>query len=201
MTNDSRIDDYIEKAQPFARPILTHLRKLVHAASPDITETIKWGAPFFEYKGIIGGMAAFKQHCAFSLMKAKLMKDADQFTTNNSASMGQLGKLSSVTDLPPDDVFIRYIQEAVRLNEENIKVAKVKATSPKELVYPEQMTSALKTNVKAAEVFAGMNYSNRKEYVEWICEAKTDATRNKRLATMLEWLEEGKVRNWKYTKC
>lgn len=200
MTTDARIDAYIEKAQPFAQPILGHLRKLVHAASPHITETIKWGMPFFEYKGMLGSIAAFKQHCAFNLLKARLMKDAETFLKNNEEGMGLLGRITSLQDLPPDDVLIGYIREAMRLNDDDIKPVK-KAASIKELIIPETVTAALAGNDRAKDMFDKFSYSNKKEYVEWIAEAKTDATRNKRVATMLEWLEEGKDRNWKYKNC
>ncbi len=142
MTTDARIDAYIEKAPPFAQPILRHIRKLVHAASPHITETIKWGMPFFEYKGMMGGIAAFKQHCAFNLLKARLMKDAETFLKNNEEGMGLLGRITSLQDLPPDDVLIDYIREAMRLNDDDNKPVK-KAASIKELIIPETVTAAL----------------------------------------------------------
>ena len=185
---DLRIDTYIEKARPFAQPILNHIRKLVHQASPHITETIKWGAPFFEYKGLIGGMAAFKQHCAFNFMKRQLMKDVDIFDNNNNEGKGHLGRITSVGDLPADDVFIGYIREAMMLNEDNKKPEKKKPPVDKTLIYPHDMQAAFKANTKIAELFEGMSYSHKKEYVEWIAEAKTEATRNKRIATMMEWI-------------
>ncbi len=201
MANDARVDAYIDKSPDLMKPILIHMRQLVHKASPEIIETIKWGAPFFEYKGLIGGMAAFKQHCAFNFMKRQLMKDVKIFDGNNLEAKGHLGKIISVDDLPEDDVMIGYIREAMKLNEDNVKVEKKKPGIKKDLVYPEAMMKALKGNAKASEVFNKMAYTHQKEYVDWISEAKTEATRNKRIVTMLEWLEEGKSRNWKYQNC
>lgn len=200
MTTDPRIDAYIEKAKPFARPILSHLRKLVHQASPDIVETIKWGAPFFEYKGLIGGMAAFKEHCAFNFMKRQLMKDVEIFDSNNREAKGHLGKITSLEDLPDDEVMIGYLKEAVQLNESEKKVAKKAPVEKKEVTMSDEIKTALKQNKTASQFFDSLPPSHKKEYLLWITEAKTEATRGKRIATMIEWLAEGKRYNWKYEK-
>ena len=201
MTKDARVDAFIDKAQPFAKPILTHLRKLVHTVCPDVTETIKWNTPIFEYKGMLCGLGAFKQHCAFNMFKFKQMKEAALFEEKNKEAMGQLGKITSLQDLPPDDVIIAYLKEAMKLNENKGKLPKpVKDNTNKILYYPEGMQAALEANAKANTTFEKMSYSHKKEYVEWIAEAKTEATRSKRIVTMIEWLEEGKRRNWKHEK-
>ncbi len=199
MKKDARVDVFIEKAQPFAKPILTHLRKLVHIACPDVTETIKWNTPIFEYKGMLCGLGAFKQHCAFNIFKFKQMKEAALFEQKNMEAMGHLGKITSVADLPADNIVIAYLKEAMKLNENKTKPVKAKAdVANKILFYPDGMKTALAENKNANDVFTKMSYSHQKEYVEWIAGAKTEATRNKRIATMMEWLEEGKRRNWKY---
>lgn len=200
MTNDARIDDFIDKAQPFAKPILIHLRELVHRASPDITEDIKWGMPFFGYKGMLCSIAAFKNHCAFNIFKFKMMQESTMFEEKNKEAMGHLGKITSVADLPPDNMIISYLQEAMKLNETNAKLVKKKDNTGSHLIYPENVNAALEGNKKANDVFEKLSYSHKKEYIEWIAEAKTGTTRNKRVATMIEWLEEGKKRNWKYEK-
>jgi len=198
---DVRIDAYIDRAAPFAKPILQHIRKLVHQACPEVTENIKWGMPFFEYKGIICNMAAFKKHCSLGFFKAGQMKSAPELQANNAEAMGHLGKITSLQDLPKDEVLTGYIKEAAALNEAGVKKATVKKTiENRELSIPDEVTDALKTNAAAKNTFDHFPYSHKKEYVEWIAEAKTAATRNKRLATMLEWLEEGKSRNWKYER-
>ncbi|MBX2916167.1 MAG: YdeI/OmpD-associated family protein [Cyclobacteriaceae bacterium] len=197
---DKRIDNYILKSADFAIPILTHLRELVHVACPEVVETMKWSFPVFEYKGILCNMASFKQHCAFGFWKATLMKDTTLM--KNAASetaMGHLGKIQSLTDLPPDKTLIRFIKEAVKLNEAGAKVAK-KSVEKKELIVPTYFQKALKADKLALKTFTNFSYSNQKEYVEWITEAKTEATREKRMATAIEWLAEGKVRNWKYIR-
>lgn len=198
---DARIDAYIDRAAPFAKPVLQHFRSLVHQACPQVSETIKWGMPFFEYKGIICNMAAFKKHCALGFFKAGQMQSAAELQANNEQGMGHLGKITSLQDLPGDDVLIGYIKEAAALNEAGIKKATPKkSTEKKELTIPDVITAALETNAAAKNTFDKFPYSHKKEYVEWITEAKSEATRNKRIATMLEWLEEGKSRNWKYER-
>ncbi len=197
---DPRVDAYIEKSADFAKPVLTHLRKLVHKASPNISETVKWGMPAFDYKGIVCGIAAFKEHCTFGFWKQSLL-DYDGFSTEKTA-MGSFGRITSKKDLPPDDVLIKLVQQAVELNENGVKVQKAKpAVSKKELVIPDYLTAALKKNKAAKTTFENFPYSCKKEYVQWITEAKTEPTREKRLATTIEWLSEGKRRNWKYENC
>lgn len=196
---DERIDAYIEKSADFAKPILTHIRKLVHEACPEIEETMKWSMPFFDYKGTVCNMAAFKQHCSFGFWKASLMNDSQKILTEGGAGMGQLGQIKSLADLPADEILIAYIKEAVELNEKGVKMpSKPKNSAPKELNIPECLITALESNSAAAETFENFSYSNKKDYVEWLNEAKTEETQNKRLATAIEWLSEGKPRNWKY---
>lgn len=201
LKTDPRIDAYIDKAAPFAKPILQHIRAVVHKACPGIQETIKWGMPFFDYKGIVCNMAAFKNHCSFGFFKAALMANATELLAGNGEGMGHLGKIISLKDLPPDNVLIRYILEAVALNEAGVKkVVPKKTADKKELTIPGEVISALDCNEAAKNTFDKFAYSHKKEYVEWITEAKTEATRDKRIATMLEWLQQGKSRNWKHEK-
>ena len=202
-TKHPRVDAYIEQSAEFAKPILTHLRALVHRACPDVEEAWKWSFPNFLYHGMMCNMAGFKAHCSFGFWKGDLIFGDDKTAAAAAKeSMGHFGRILSRDDLPPDKVIIRYIKEAMRLNEAGVKKApKPRAREPKELVVPESILTALKTNGKAGETFAAFSYSHKKEYVEWITEAKTEATRNKRLVTMLEWLAEGKSRNWKYQNC
>ena len=196
---DPRVDAYIEKSADFAKPVLIHLRKLIHKASPKVAETVKWGMPAFEYKGLVCGFAAFKQHCAFNLWKQSLL-ESDAFPAEKTA-MGSFGRITSKKDLPADDVIIKLVQQAVELNENGVKVEKKKPAAKKELDVPDYLTAALKKNKAAQKTFEGFPYSCKKEYVEWITEAKTEPTREKRLATTIEWLSEGKRRNWKYENC
>ncbi len=195
---DPRVDAYIEKSKDFAKPILTHLRSLVHETCPDVVETMKWSMPSFEYKGILCGFAAFKAHCTFGFWKQTLM-ESDAFSETKTA-MGSFGKLTSLKDLPSDAVMRKLIKQAMKLNDDGVKVTKPKHEK-KETVMPEVLLEALAKNEKAAETFNNFSPSCRREYAEWIAEAKTDATRDKRLATTIEWLTEGKRRNWKYEKC
>jgi uncharacterized protein YdeI (YjbR/CyaY-like superfamily) len=200
--SDPRIDAYIQKSAEFAHPILEHIRKLVHKACPDVEETIKWGMPFFQNNGaILCHMAAFKQHCAFGLWNAPLLKDPEGILqVKEKGAMGHLDKISSKKDLPADKILISYIREAAALNEAGIKKTSIKKAPKKELPVPEELTAALQKNKKAKASFEGFSPSHRREYIEWITEAKTEATREKRIATTVEWLTEGKSRMWKYEK-
>ena len=199
-TTDPRVDAYIEKSKEFAKPVLNHIRLLVHDACPDVVETMKWSFPHFDYKGMMCSMASFKEHCAFGFWKQQLMEDA-AFPAEKTA-MGSFGRITSVKDLPDDKTMKKLIVAAVKLNDDGVKVKRAfVAKGNKELVVPEILVAALDANASAAETFNNFPYSCKKEYAEWITEAKTDATRDKRLATTIEWLTEGKRRHWKYEKC
>lgn len=198
-TVDPRVDAYIENSSDFAKPILKHIRKLVHKACPDVVETMKWSFPHFDYMGMLCSMASFKQHCAFGFWKQKLLENG-AFAAQKTA-MGSFGRIESLKDLPEDGIILDLVRQAVELNEKGVKMPKKSATAKKEIVIPEGLADALAKNKKARETFENFSYSHRKDYVEWIVEAKTDATREKRLATTIEWLTEGKGRNWKYERC
>jgi uncharacterized protein YdeI (YjbR/CyaY-like superfamily) len=200
---DPRIDAYIGKAADFAQPILNHIRHLVHTGCPDVEETMKWSFPNFMYKGILCSMAAFKEHCSFGFWKAPLILGRGRAGANTDAGgMGQFGRITQLSDLPKDSVILGYISEAVRLNDENVKVPRrAKPAKPKTLVVPDYLRTALKKNKKALTTFEGFSYSHRKEYVEWLTEAKTDETRQRRLQTAVQWMSQGKPRHWKYLNC
>jgi uncharacterized protein YdeI (YjbR/CyaY-like superfamily) len=202
MNYDPRVDAYIAKAAPFAQPILNHLRELVHAACPDVEETIKWGFPNFQYNGaVMCSMAAFKQHMAFNFWKAAIMDDPHGIlTVTERESMGHLGQLRSLDDLPKDKIFKEYIRQAAKLNEEGIKVPRAKPVAKKEPEVPPYFMKALKADKAALETFKAFSNTNKREYVDWVTEAKTEATRDKRMAQAVEWMAEGKVRNWKYQR-
>jgi len=196
-----RVSDYIEKSAAFARPILEHIRGVVHAASPLITENIKWSMPFFEYKGPLCQMAAFKQHCAFGFWKASRLNDPGHLLNpGEESSAGSFGRINSLADLPSDDILTKFILQAIQLNESGGKVPVVKKApvERKELVVPDYLEAALSEHPEAKKIFNGFSYSHRKEYIEWLLDAKTGATREKRLETTIEWLTEGKSRMWKY---
>ena len=198
---DIRIDNYISKSAAFAQPILKHLRQLVHKACPGVEETMKWSFPHFDYKGSMCSMASFKNHCAFGFWKGAIMKDSDGVLhEQGNSGMGSLGKITSLKDLPNDKTLIAYIKEAIQLNEDGVKLPPRKKTEQKDLLVPSSLATALKKNKKAQTVFEAFSPSHKKEYIEWITEAKTEETRNKRMATALEWLAEGKSRNWKYER-
>ncbi len=198
---DKRVDVYISKSADFAKPILIHLREVVHTACPDTQETIKWSFPHFDYKGMLCSMAAFKEHCAFGFWKTALMKDANEMMGKNEYAMGHLGKITSLADLPPDKKIIAWIKEAMKLNDDNVKLPdRKKTTSKNEIEIPVAFQKALTKNKTAATTFNNFSPSHKYEYLEWITEAKTEETMNKRITTTIEWLTEGKSRNWKYMK-
>ncbi len=198
---DKRVDSYIEKSAAFAQPVLKHLRQLIHKVCPEVEEKMKWSFPHFDYKGsMMCSMAAFKQHCAFGFWKAQLMRDPKKIFAGEEA-MGHLGQIKSLADLPSDKILTEYIKEAMRLNEEGIKLpARTSATAKKELKIPGYFKKALSKNKKALTTFEGFSYSHQKEYVEWVTGAKTEETRDRRLATAIEWLSEGKIKDWKYVR-
>ncbi|HNQ11660.1 MAG TPA: YdeI/OmpD-associated family protein [Bacteroidia bacterium] len=204
MANDKRVDAYINKAPDYAKEILQHIRALVHKAIPDIEENIKWGMPAFEYKGFLAGMAAFKKHCVFGFWKAKLLNDPKgylrEIKSKGGDAMGNMGCIKELKDLPPDKVLIDFLKQAKKLNEEGIKIEKTQSRSIKKLNMPEELSKALAKNKKATAVFENFSPSHKREYAEWISEAKTESTRLKRLDTAMEWISEGKSHNWKYMK-
>jgi len=200
MHTSVQVDQYIIKSAPFAIPILEHLRILVHHADARIVETIKWGMPFFDLKGSVCHIAAFKHHCAFGFWKGSLIEDEFDIFEKNTSNMGMLGKIKSLADLPADDVLIAYIQQAIQLNEDGIKLPAKPKVTPQELIIPEYFIDALQENSSALQVFQNFSASNKKDYVIWLEEAKTEATRLKRLETSIEWISEGKSRMWKYKK-
>jgi len=192
---DSRVDSYIQNAAAFAQPILRHLRQLVHTACPEAVETMKWTFPHFDYKGMLCSMAAFKAHCAFGFWKSDLVLGKP----GQESAMGQFGRITSLKDLPADAVLQRYVRKAVALNDAGIKNPRqARARNPVKLVVPADLRAALKQNQKARQTFEDFSPSHRKEYVEWITEAKREDTRARRLQTTLDWLAKGKPRNWKY---
>lgn len=185
---DSRVDAYIAKAAPFAKPILQHIRLLVHTAYPAIEETIKWNFPHFIHKGTVCSMASFKEHCAFGFWKAAIMKDPKNILEiKDRGAMGHFNRIISLKDLPSDKILIAYIKEAVGLNEAAIKLpSKPKATIKKELPIPAELAIALKKNKKAAAAFNQSTPGHRNKYVTWIAEAKTAVTKEKRIAATIE---------------
>jgi uncharacterized protein YdeI (YjbR/CyaY-like superfamily) len=197
---DDRVDAYIQRAAPFAQPILTHIRKMVHAACPDAIETVKWQHPQFEYKGPMMGMAAFKQYCVLGFWKSKLLVAQGLPVPDGENPMGYNDRLTSVRDLPSDRDLTKIIKAAMALNDAGIKVPRPK-TAPKPPVKPPAyFLAALKKSKKAHAAWAAFSPSHQREYVEWVTEAKTDETRERRLTQAVEWMAEGKSRNWKYER-
>jgi len=204
-TFDVRIDTYIDKSMDFAKPILSHLRDVVHETCLDVEETMKWSFPHFMYKGrILCSMASFKKHCSFGFWMASSLQDSHGLlhTSTGNTGMGDFGKLEKMEDLPSDKILSSYIRNAMSLNEMGIVTPKPpkKEEAPAKREVPDDMMKAITQNKKALTVFEAFSPSKKYEYIEWITEAKTEATRSKRMATMLEWLAEGKSRMWKYQK-
>jgi uncharacterized protein YdeI (YjbR/CyaY-like superfamily) len=199
-TLDPRVDDYIANAGEFAQPILQHLREVLHAACPEVVETIKWSMPFFEYHGPLCNMAAFKAHCAFGFWKGELL--VAQEDDKGRAAMGQFGRLTTLKDLPPKKALAAYVKKAMALNLEGVKApsrAKPKVARP--LVVPDDFQTALAAAPAALAHFAAFTPSAKREYIDWLGEAKTEATRLRRMGQAVAWIAEGKHRNWKYMNC
>lgn len=192
MTRDSRVDDYIAGAKPFARPILEHLRDLVSSAEPDAEEALRWRAPFWILEGRqLCGMAAFKAHCAFII-------DGP----GGGEAMGDLGRITALDDLPPDEELTGLLrQKAARIRSGEDKASKAAPRPKPAIAVPEDFASALARTAGARAVWDGFTEAQRRDYLDWITGAKRDATRAKRIATAAEWIGEGKRRNWKYESC
>lgn len=197
-TRDPRVDAYIANAPDFARPILVHLRELVHRNCPQVEETLKWRMPTFMHHGMLAGMAAFRQHCSFGFWKHELVVGKE--LAGSPQGMGQFGKVTKISELPSASALAAYIKRAMKLNEEGVKAPR--ATPKKRaLTMPPDLAAALKKNRRAAAAFAAFSPTNQREYIEWLVEAKRDETRARRLSQAIEWIAEGKPRNWKYMNC
>jgi uncharacterized protein YdeI (YjbR/CyaY-like superfamily) len=197
-SHDPRVDAYIAKAAPFAQPILEHLRKVVHEACPGVEEGLKWSMPFFSYNGsLLCNMAAFKQHCSFGFWLHK-----DVVGEAGDDGMGQFGKIATLKDLPAKKTLVAHVKKAMALIDGGVKQKRAVPSKPPAVV-PDDLVGAFaqRRHAAARKTFEGFPPGAQREYVDWINEAKTDATRQKRLATTLEWLAEGKRRNWKYESC
>ncbi|MFI5160369.1 MAG: YdeI family protein [Sphingobacteriales bacterium] len=197
---DPRIDAYIAKSADFAKPILTHIRQMVHQASPLITENVKWGMPFFEYKGPVCMMAAFKQHLGFGFWKASRLNDPDHLLqgSDEETSAGSFGRIVTLADLPSDKTLMDFVQQMIKINESGVKEPKKPSAPKAELPMPEDFDKLLRANLAVTDNFEKFSPSKKREYLEWFAEAKSEATRQKRMEQALEWIAEGKSRNWKY---
>jgi uncharacterized protein YdeI (YjbR/CyaY-like superfamily) len=205
---EPKVDAYVKKAQPFAQPILKHLRELVHKSCPEVEETIKWSRPFFQYRGaILCNMSAFKEHCSVGFWGEEIGAVLREAKVLREDGMGSLGRITSVKDLPSDKLMLGWIRQAAAFVDSGqytspiaARARVVKAKRPA-IETPAEFTTALQKNKKAAAAFAAFSPSCKREYFDWISDAKRTETRDKRIATAVEWISEGKQRNWKYQTC
>ncbi|HVW94653.1 MAG TPA: DUF1801 domain-containing protein [Mucilaginibacter sp.] len=199
---DPRVDAYIAKAAPFAKPILEHVRQIVHEASPLLKETIKWGMPFFDYKGPVCMMSAFKQHCGFGFWKSSRLNDPNGYLkgSDDEAAAGSFGRIEKMDDLPPDEALTDFVLQMIAINESGIKEPKKPVVPKAELPMPDDFKDMLSGDVTALGYFEDFSPSKKREYLEWFAEAKSETTRQKRMEQALEWIGEGKSRHWKYQK-
>jgi len=200
-----KVDAYIDKAAPFAQPVLNHLRVLIHKACPEVEEEIKWGRPFFVYRGtILCNVSAFKAHCAFGFWGAEIGKVLREDGVLQEGGMGSLGRITSVKDLPPEKQLLGYIRQAAAFIESGqgetwVAVQRRVVRAPKpQLEVPAEFAAALRRDRKATAAYAALSLSCQREYVEWIAGAKRPETRERRIAQAVTWIAEGKQRNWKY---
>ena len=196
MSTDPRIDAYILRSADFAQPLLSRLRKSLHAACPEAAETIKWGMPFFVYQGRpLMHMAAFKLHCAFGFWDGQIVGGEDK----RGQAMGQFGRLTKLADLPPARELKALIKQAMALIDAGVKPPRARkmltVKPPPEA--PADLALAFKRNRAAQRGYSALPPSGQREYVEWLETAKRAETRERRLAQALLWLAEGKPRHWK----
>jgi len=197
MSRDPRVDDYIERQADFARPILEHIRAIIHAASPDIDEAIKWGMPAFTYKGKqLAGMAAFKAHATLGFWN----RGAVRGEAAKSGAMGDFGRITSIADLPGEAELTALVHKAMALIDAGAKPVRNKTAKPG-LEMPDDLAAALAANPAAQATYDGFPPSCRREYLEWVIEAKRPETRARRIAQAVAMMAEGKRRNWKYESC
>jgi uncharacterized protein YdeI (YjbR/CyaY-like superfamily) len=190
MPKDPRVDAYIANANDFAKPILKQIRTAVHKGHPGVSETIKWGVPaYVDGRGILCMTAAFKQHCGWVFWTGRkpVSIDANQFR-----------KITSIKDLPSQRDMVAIVKQAATRAETPKKKTVNRGTRP--VTVPAYFTAALRKNAKARAAFDAFAPSHKREYVDWIDSAKTDETRQRRIATALEWIASGKSRNWKYER-
>lgn len=200
--HNPKVDAYVEKTEDFAKPIFAHLRALIHATCPEVVEEVKWGNPHFDYRGdMMCIFAAYKAHCSFTFYKDALMGDA-RLKANDSVPAAKrfMGKMTTAADLPPDQELKSWIKEAMALNEQGLKLPTRESSTPKEVAMPATFAEKLEVNPKIKMIFDSKSASFQKEYKLWISEAKTAATRDKRIEEALSWIAEGKGRFWKYAK-
>ena len=207
-SNSPKVDAYIAKAQPFAQPILNHLREIAHKGCPDVEEAIKWGMPFFEHRGeILCCMAAFKKHCRFGFWGKEIRLVMREAKVEGMDKSGWFDRILRVEDLPADKQLLDFVRQAAVLIESGNQTSpmagrnkKTKATKTS-VKMSKEFSAALKKSKKASTSFAAFSPSGKREYIEWIAEAKRTETRDKRIATAIAWISEGKQRNWKYQNC
>jgi uncharacterized protein YdeI (YjbR/CyaY-like superfamily) len=207
MNLNPKVDLYVSKAKPFAQPILWHLRDLMHKACPAVEETFKWSRPFFEYKGaILCNMSAFKEHCSFGFWGVEMGDILREANALQKGAMGSLGRITTLKDLPPDKQMLSWIRQATAFVDKGEQISPIAArrvikASKAAVETPSELTAALKKHKPAAKVFAEFSPSCKREYIDWIAEAKRPETKEKRVAQAVEWIAEGKQRNWKYQNC
>jgi uncharacterized protein YdeI (YjbR/CyaY-like superfamily) len=207
-TFNPKVDAYLATVRPFALPIMEYLRELIHKGCPGVEETIKWSRPFFEYRGaILCNISAFKEHCSFGFWGEEIGAVLSEEKIVQEGGMGSLGRITTIKDLPPNKQMLSLIRQAagfidrgeytspITARHKVVKAPKPAAETPAEL------EAALKKNKKAAAAFAAFSPSCKREYTDWIAEAKRPETREKRISTAVEWIAEGKQRNWKYQNC
>ena len=198
----SPVDAYIEKAAPFAQPILLHLRALMHQASPAVEECLKWRMPFFVERGIIvANMAAFKHHCSFGFWGPEMKQALTEERLNGGSTMASLDRITDVKNLPSDKLLLTYMRQAISLiqsGERKKSIDRKTRKTRKETPVPVELMRALKKNKAASREFERFSQACRHEYAEWIAEAKRPDTRNNRVSQAVDWIAQGKTRNWKY---
>ncbi|MBI5693534.1 MAG: YdeI/OmpD-associated family protein [Verrucomicrobia bacterium] len=199
MVSDRRVDAYVAAAAPFARPILRHLRALVRRTLPEVVETMKWGMPHFTFRGVnLGGMAAFQVHAAFYFWHQQMTKVVAAPSAGAGPAMGNFGRITRLADLPSDATMRRYLRHAAKLIEQGVP-ARDKAARPRPVPrVPRDLAAALRGSLRAARTFRALSPSCRRDYIEWVTEAKRPETRQRRLATAITWLAAGRRRDWKH---
>jgi hypothetical protein len=204
--HNAQVTAYAAAMPAYAQPIFAHLRALIHTTCPDTDEAIKWSIPHFERDGdYLCIFAASPGHASFTFYKQQLMSDPRLRDNLNLPAIKRfMGRLTSLSDLPDDATLAAMLQEAADLNARGVRLPDRAPKTPPVIDMPSAVATAVATalaaNPAAQAVWDAKSAAWRKDYLVWITAAKTDPTRDARIAEALDWIADGKARFWKYQK-
>lgn len=191
-----KISQYIESADVKKKEILQRLRDFLNRDDFGLTEDWKWHAPNFNSNGMVCWLAFFKSHVGLNFFKGSLIEDLHGLYDNASMDKGnRIIKYKTINEIN-ENLLEYYIYEAIKHNKEGAKITSKKV----EIEVPKDLAKALEKDIMAKDFFTNLAPGYKRDYIDWIISAKQEKTRLKRLETTLEWLGQGKKKNWRYKK-